>query len=135
MPLGEFNGPSLNVVFPSISLLKTLNFNLLAVNLLWFDVPLFSMPAKFFSKNLVAVVKLGSSGVVVSCGCVACLKLEPENQEEMKIASLNRVEKKIRDVFFDGAGFKMYASKRVEVAPGGFTVCEVFHCPGLQEEL
>ena len=56
---------------------------------------------KIFSKNVVAVVNLGSSGVVVSYGCVARLKLEPENQVEMNIASLNRVEKKIRDVFFD----------------------------------
>ena len=56
---------------------------------------------KIFSKNIVAVVNLGSSGVVVSCGCVACLKLEPDNQVEMNIASLNGVEKKIREVFFD----------------------------------
>ena len=58
-------------------------------------------PAKKISKNLVAVVNSGSSGVVVSCGCVACLKLEPDNQVEINIASLNGVEKKIRDVFFD----------------------------------
>ena len=44
-----------------------------------------------FSKDVVAVVDLGSSGVVVSCGCVACLKLEPDNQVEMNIASLNGV--------------------------------------------
>ena len=152
------------------------------------------MPEKIFSKHVVAVVDLGSSGVVVSCGCVACLKLEPDNQVEMNIASLNGVEKKIRDVFFDvpievgqslvmlpaliadglfvdvclaanqtkgvgscrdinrlekvvykeklrlkklpnpfedfvGAGFKMYASKRGEVASGGFKVCKVVHCP------
>ena len=36
---------------------------------------------------------------------------------------------------FVGAGFKMYASECVEVAPGGFTVCEVVHCPVPQEEL
>ena len=54
-----------------------------------------------FLKNIVAVVNLVSSGVVVSCGCVACLKLEPDDQVEMNNASLNRVEKKIRDVLFD----------------------------------
>ena len=36
---------------------------------------------------------------------------------------------------FVGAGFKMYASERVEVNPGGFTVCEVVHFPVPQEEL
>ena len=35
---------------------------------------------------------------------------------------------------FVRAGFKMYASERVEVDPGGFTVCKVVHCPVLQEE-
>ena len=74
---------------------------MLAVNFLWLDVPLFSTPAKIFSKKAVAVVDSGSSGMVVSCGCVACLKLKPDNQVEMNIASLNGVEKKIRDVFFD----------------------------------
>ena len=39
--------------------------------------------------------------MVVSCGCVTCLKLKPDNQVEMNIASLNGVEKKIRIVFFD----------------------------------
>ena len=29
----------------------------------------------------------------------------------------------------------MYTSECDEVAPGGFTVCEVVHCPILQEEL
>ena len=62
---------------------------------------LFSTPAKIFYKNIVVAVNSGSSGVVVSCGCVARLKLEPDNQVEMNNASLNRVKKKIRDVFFD----------------------------------
>ena len=30
---------------------------------------------------------------------------------------------------FIGAGFIMCASERVKVTPGGFTVCEVDHCP------
>ena len=67
---------------------------------MWPDVPPFSTPTKIFSKNIVAVVNLGSSGVVVSCGHVACLKLKPDDQVEMNIASLNKVEMKIRDVFF-----------------------------------
>ena len=39
--------------------------------------------------------------MVVSCGCVSCLSLKPDDQVEMNIASLNGVEKKSRDVFFD----------------------------------
>ena len=39
--------------------------NLLAVNFLWSDVPLLSVTAKIFSKNVVAVVNTGSSGEVV----------------------------------------------------------------------
>lgn len=72
-----------------------------AVNFLWSDVPLFSTPAKIFSNNVIADVNLGSSGLVISCGYIACLKLEPVNQVEINLASLNRVEKKIRDIFFD----------------------------------
>ena len=118
----------------------------------------------------------------------------------MNIASLNRLDKKIRDVFFDmpievgqslvklpnlvadglfvdvllganwmkavgarldinrleivvdkeklrlkklpnpsedfvRAGLKVYASERVEVAPDGFTICEIVHCLVSQEEL
>ena len=51
------------------------NINLLAVNFLWSDVPLLLVPAKKFSRNVVAVVNSGSSGVVVSCGYVSCLNL------------------------------------------------------------
>ena len=54
---------------------------------------------RFFSKNVVAVVNLGSSGVVVSCGCVFCLNLQPDEQVKMNIASLNGVEKKTKSVF------------------------------------
>ena len=59
------------------------------------------MPARIFSKNVVAVVDPRSSGVVVSCGVVACLKLKPDYQVKKNIASLNGVEKKSRNVFFD----------------------------------
>ena len=75
--------------------------NLLAINFLCSDVPLLSVPAKIFLKNVVAVVDSGSSGVVVSCGCVLCLGLKPENQVGRNIASLSGVEKKLRSVFFD----------------------------------
>ena len=77
------------------------NINSLAVDISCSDVPLLSVPANFFSKNVVAVVNLGSSGVVVSCGCVSCLSLKPNDQVEMSIASLNGVDKKTRSVFFD----------------------------------
>ena len=77
------------------------NINLLAVNFSWSDVPLLLVPAKKISRNVVAVVDLGSSGVVVSCGCVSRLNLQPDDQVKMNIASLNGVEKKTRSVFFD----------------------------------
>ena len=64
-------------------------------------MPLLSVPAKVFSRNVVAVVNLGSSGVVVSCSCVSCLNLQPDDQVKMNIASLNGVEKKTRSVSFD----------------------------------
>ena len=35
---------------------------------------------------------------------------------------------------FVGDGFKFYTSERVKIAPGGFAVCEVVHCPVLQEK-
>ena len=62
---------------------------------------LLSVPAKIFLKNVVAVEDSGSSGVVVSCCCVACLGLKPDYQVEMNIASLNGVKNKSRSVFFD----------------------------------
>ena len=64
-------------------------------------MPLLSVPAKVFSKNVIAVVNSGSSGVVVSCGCVSRLNFQPDDQVKMSIASLSGVEKKTRSVFFD----------------------------------
>ena len=61
----------------------------------------FFTPAKIFSKNVVAVVDLGSSSVVVSYGCVSCLCLKPDNKVKMSIEFLNKEEIKSRDVFFD----------------------------------
>ena len=65
---------------------KDFNINLLAVNFLRSDVPFLSVPVKIFSKNVVAKVNSGSSDVVVLCGCVSCLGLNPDNQVEMNIA-------------------------------------------------
>ena len=39
--------------------------------------------------------------MVVSCGFISCLSLKPDDHIEMNIASLNVVEKKSREVFFD----------------------------------
>ena len=50
---------------------------------------------------LIVVVDLESSEVIVSYGFVACLQLKPDNQVKINIASLNIVEKKSRDVFFE----------------------------------
>ena len=49
----------------------------------------------------VTVVNLQSSSVVVSCSCASYMSLITDNQFKMNIASLNRVEKNLRDVFFD----------------------------------
>ena len=38
----------------------------------------------------------------VSCSCVSCLSLKPDEQIEMNIDSLYEIEKKLRDMFFDG---------------------------------
>ena len=59
--------------FSTERFIESFNINLLAKNFLWTDVALFSTPAKIFSKNVMAVIDSGSSGVVVSCGCVAQL--------------------------------------------------------------
>ena len=80
---------------------KDLNINLLAVNFFWSDVPLLSVPAKKNFRDVVAVVNLGSFDVVFSCGFVSCLSLNPDDQVEMNIFSLNGVEKKTRSVLFD----------------------------------
>ena len=64
-------------------------------------MPLLSVPAKIFSNNVVAVVNLGSSGMVVSCGCVSCQSLKPDEQVKINIVYLDEVEKKTMSVFFD----------------------------------
>ena len=87
------------MVCPFLKFVKDFNINLLAVNFSWSDVPLLSVPAKVFSRNVVAVVDLGSSGVVVSHGCVSCLNLQPDDQVKMNIDFFNGVEKKARSVF------------------------------------
>ena len=75
MLFGKFKRAITQCGFSVNRFVEHFNINLLAVNFLWLDVPLLSTPAKIFSKNIAAVVDSGCSGVVVSCGCVACLKL------------------------------------------------------------
>ena len=81
-----------------LNFVKDLYINLPAVNFSWSDVPLLSVLAKIFSRNVVAVVNLESSGVVVYCGCVSCLSIKQDAQVKMIIVSLNGVEKKSRDI-------------------------------------
>ena len=76
MPLGLFKRAITQRGFSVKKFVEDFNINLLAANFLWSDVPLFSVPAKIFAKNVVAIVDSGSSGVVVSCGCVSCLGLK-----------------------------------------------------------
>ena len=101
MPLGLFKRAITQRGLSVEKFVEDFNINRLAVNFAWSDVPLLSVSAKIFLKNVVAVVNLGSSGVVVSCNCVSCLGLKPDDQVEMNIASTNGVEKKSRSVFFD----------------------------------
>ena len=64
MPLGEFKQAITLCDFSYNRFVEDLNIDFLAVNSMWSGVPLFSTPAKTFPKNIVAVVNLGSSGVV-----------------------------------------------------------------------
>ena len=100
MPLAIFKKAITQCGLSVSKFIKDFNINLLAVNFLWSDVPLLLVPAKKKIKNIVAVINSGSSGLVVSCGCVSCLSLKPDDQVKMNLASLNGVEKKSRDVFF-----------------------------------
>ena len=79
---------------------KDLNKILLHKNLSYYDVSINLVPAKKVSKIVVNVVKSGSFGVVVSFCCVFQLNLKPNNQVK-QIYSLNGVEKRLRDMFFD----------------------------------
>ena len=88
MPLGLFKWAITQCGLSFEKFVKDFNINLLAVNFLWSDVPLLSVSAKTFLKNVVAVVDSGSSGVVISCGCVSRLRLKPDDLVEMNIASL-----------------------------------------------
>ena len=101
MPLDLFKRAITQCNLSVKKFVKDYNNNLLAVNFLWSEVPFLSVPTKIFSKNVVAVVNSGSSGVVVSCGCVSCLGLKPDDLVKMNIASLNGVEKNLNSVFFD----------------------------------
>ena len=73
----------------------------MAVNFLWSDVPLLSVPAK----NILGTLLLLSTQEVLVWllfgGYVSWLSLKPDDQVEMNIASLYGVEKKTRSVFFD----------------------------------
>ena len=75
MPLAVFKRAITQRGLSVLKFVEDFNINLLAINFSWSDVPLLSVPAKVFSRNVIAVVNLGSSGVVVSCGCVSCLNL------------------------------------------------------------
>ena len=101
MPLGLFKRAITQRGLSVEKFVEDFNINLLAVNFAWSDVPLLSVSAKIFSKNVVAVVDSGSSGVVISRGCVSRLGLKQDDLVEMNIASLNGVENKSRSVFFD----------------------------------
>ena len=89
MPLGLFKRAITQRGLSVEKFVEDFNINLLAVNFSWSDVPLLSVSAKIFLKNVVAVVNSGSSVVVLFCGCASCLGLKPDDLVEMNIASLN----------------------------------------------
>ena len=101
MPLAMFKQAITQHGLSVSKFFEDFNINLLAVNFLWSDVPLLLVPVKKFSKNIVAVVDSGSSGVVVSCNCVSCLSLKLDYPVKKSSASLNIVEKRSRDMFFN----------------------------------
>ena len=68
MPLGLFKWAITQCGLSVEKFVKDFNMFLLAVNFLWSDVPLLSVSAKIFLKNVIAVVDSGSSVVVISCG-------------------------------------------------------------------
>ena len=80
MPLDLFKRAITQRGLSVLEFVKDLNINFLAENFSWSDVPLLSVPAKIFSRNVIAIVNLESSGVVVSCSCVSCLNLQPDDQ-------------------------------------------------------
>ena len=62
---------------------KDFKVDLLAINLLWQDVLLLSVPARILIRNVVAMVNYRSSGVVFSCGCVSWLSLKLDDLVEI----------------------------------------------------
>ena len=80
MPLAMFKRAITQRGLSVSKFVKDFNINLMAVNFLWPNVPLLLLPAKNFARNVVAVADSGSSGVVVSCGCVSFLNLQPDDQ-------------------------------------------------------
>ena len=71
MPLAMFKWAITQRVLYVSKFVEDLKINLLAVNFLWSDVPLLTVIANFFSRNVIAVVDLRSSGVVVLWLCLS----------------------------------------------------------------
>ena len=67
MPLDMFKWAITQCGLSVFKFAEDFNINLLAVYFLWSDEPLLYVPAKFYSRNVVAVVDLGTSVVVVYC--------------------------------------------------------------------
>ena len=64
-------------------------------------MPPLSVPAKKISRNVNEIFDSGSYGLFVSCCFASYLSPKPHDQVEINIASLNGVEKELKDVFFD----------------------------------
>ena len=101
MPLEVFKRAVTQRGFSSERFVLDFNINLMAKNFSWSDVALISIPAKIFSKNVLACIDSGSSGIVISKGCMTRLNLVADENVELNIASLNGIEKKNREIFFD----------------------------------
>ena len=83
-----------------------------------------SLPA-LVADDLFVYVLLGANWMKAVGACLDINRLEKAVDKEK--LNLKKLPNPSKD--FVGAGFKIYASERVEVAPGGFTGCEVVHCP------
>ena len=114
MPLGEFKWAITQRGFSVNRFVEDININLLVVFFCNWTNHCFLRLPRFFLKTWL-LLSTWEVPAWLSLGCLACLKLEPDDQVSNEYAPFNGVEKKIRDVFFD---------KPIEVnLLSGYVVC------------
>ena len=78
----------------------------------WSKFSAVAVPAKMNRQRVVAIINMGSAGVVISKSCFDWLGLVNDNEVELIITSATDTNKKVRKVMFG-----------VEVTVGENTVC------------